>query len=107
MNQVITIKWWDPDPAKDVPEKAKNELQTEATIHIHRMIDQGYTSGDLNCHSVDGTRYQGWWELYSSDRNNLTRKIYDDIETKLSPTYDTVHMSDIQEVLEKYLGQLS
>ena len=106
MNQVITIKWWHPNPAKDVPETAKNELNTEATIHIHRQIDQGIIAGDLNCHSVDGTQYQGSWELYSSDTRNITRKIYDEIDQTRSGEDRNVDIGIVQKVLEKYLGGL-
>jgi len=109
MNQTITIKWWHPDCKSEIPETAKSELQTEATIHVHRMIDQGYTSGDLNCEAADGIRYRGSWELYSSDRNHLSRKIYGELyKLRRTTTEDVpiVTLSQVEDVLEKYLGKL-
>ena len=106
MNQVITIKWWHPDCLSEVIESAKIELNDKATAHIRHMIEQGFSSGDLRC-EFNNVNYQGWWELYSSDRNNLSRKIYDEIDGECITETDTVKMSQVQKVLEKYLGNVS
>ena len=109
MNQVITIKWWHPNPAKDVPEEVKKDLQEHATRHISYEMEKGLIAGELMCW-VDHTQYQGSWELYSNDTRNITRKIYDEIAEKelvgIDEECGIVDLGEVQRVLEKYLGDL-
>ena len=37
------------------------QLEEEAEVHIRNMINEGYTSGELNTY-IDDVHYEGWWE---------------------------------------------
>lgn len=67
--------YWTCDQGIEIPEKHKEALKEDADDRINEMINEGFTSGELNT-SVrygknvvpqededDGLTYSGWWSV--------------------------------------------
>lgn len=65
MKTIIEIKWWTVENEDPKPEHLNN-LTVDAIDHIHPLIQEGYTSGNLST-EVDGWDYMGWWTLKHED----------------------------------------
>lgn len=59
----LNYEWWNQDDKEiDVDTDHYDDLQEHSNEHIPAQIAEGYTSGQLLL-EVDGTNYQGWWEI--------------------------------------------
>lgn len=79
MNQFkrkLTIEYnWTPDDIKTIPQKHTEALEEDALERIFKMVNEGYTSGELHTsvrfgkdvveeeHEDDGLSYSGSWSL--------------------------------------------
>jgi hypothetical protein len=68
MKQIIkiTIRWWHDEYDRVKPEH-RNMLLEHSEEHIHKMRNDGYTSGELN-KEIEGIYYNGYWEIQIKGR---------------------------------------
>jgi len=70
--QTITYRWWNSD-AVQLNSEHLEYLDEEALDHIHKMLRDGYTSGELHKElAIDSNLYdfQGWWEVATKTTKN-------------------------------------
>ena len=60
----ISCRIWDAE-RQGVPEKNKEALKERFEERIREMMKEGYSSGKL-IETVDGSEYEGFWELDSN-----------------------------------------
>jgi hypothetical protein len=59
---IINYEWW-ADNHQEIKESHKQALEEAAIDRIVKMMNDGYTSGELYDEDGDGISYSGWWSL--------------------------------------------
>ena len=60
---IITYRWWITyNKDESISLQHTEILESSAIKHINEMIDQGFSSGDLN-EEIHVMNYSGWWEV--------------------------------------------
>lgn len=74
-SKLITYRWWR-DSKKEIKPEHIPALEERAFERIVEMMQQGYTSGELDdsirmtiADPEDGVAYTGWWEVSEPDNN--------------------------------------
>ena len=61
ITQKTIIRWWRNDD-KLIPKDHITQLEQSAKDRVREMVDQGYSSGELN-EEIKNISYSGYWEV--------------------------------------------
>lgn len=61
ITQETIIRWWRNDD-KLIPKDHITQLEQSAKDRVREMVDQGYSSGELN-EEIKNISYSGYWEV--------------------------------------------
>ena len=59
-NNMLIVYRWRQSEDKEINEECKEDLEERALKHIHEMMKEGFTSGQL-IEEIENIEYEGWW----------------------------------------------